>query len=138
MTEDRDLQQIELLTDELAELDAQVVAGEIDDETADRLRARYVAELDAVIERRTSGNAEDPSEPGGPTYRRRMSRRSIIGTVAVAVAIVVIGISAAISLTSTPTSGVEGLVEEILSGEGRDLEGRNRRTEKKARGRGAR
>jgi cytochrome c-type biogenesis protein CcmH/NrfG len=121
VTEDRDLQQIELLTDELADLDAQLADGEIDVETADRLRARYVAELDAVIERRGQGGVPGSSEPSETTGRRRMSRRSIIGTAAVAIAIVVIGISAAISLTSTPTSGVEGLVEEILSGEGRDL-----------------
>jgi cytochrome c-type biogenesis protein CcmH/NrfG len=121
VTNDRDLQQIELLTDELAELDAQVAAGEIDDETAARLRTRYVSELDAVIERRTSGTDPEPAEPGESTRRRRMSRRSIIGTAAVVVAIVVIGISAAISLTSAPTSGVEGLVEEILSGGARDL-----------------
>ena len=52
MNDDRDLQQIELLTDELADLDAQVADGELDVETADRLRTRYVRELDAAISRR--------------------------------------------------------------------------------------
>jgi cytochrome c-type biogenesis protein CcmH/NrfG len=121
MSGDMELEQIELLTDELADLDAQVADGEIDAETADRLRSRYVSELDAAIERRSAAVAEDPTEPEVPSAGRRMSRRSLIGTAAVAVAIVVIGISAAVSLTSDSTSGVEGLVEEILGGEGRDL-----------------
>lgn len=121
MTDDRELQQIELLTDELADLDEQVALGEIDDETAARLRARYVSELDAVIQRRTLARNEDVLGRVATSGRRPMSRRSMIGTAAVAVAIVVIGISAAVSLTSKPTSGVEGLVEEILSGDGRDL-----------------
>jgi cytochrome c-type biogenesis protein CcmH/NrfG len=121
VTDERELQQIEMLTEELTDLDAQLADGEIDVETADRLRARYVAELDAAIERRGQTGDSVSSESAEPAGRRRMSRRSLIGTAAVAVAIVVIGISAAISLTSTSPSGVEGLVEEILSGEGRDL-----------------
>ena len=121
MTDDRELHQIELLTEELADLDAQRADGEIDGETADRLRARYVAELDAAIERRGQTGASESDRTTEPVGRRKMSRRSMIGTAAVAVAIVIIGISAAISLTSTSTSGVEGLVEEIISGEGRDL-----------------
>ncbi len=121
MTEDRELQQIELLTEELADLAAQVADGEIDVETADRLRSRYVSELDAAIESRSSDADEGVTESGEPAHGRRMSRRSIIGTAAVAIAIVVIGISAAISLTSSSPSGVEGLVEDVFANEGRDL-----------------
>jgi cytochrome c-type biogenesis protein CcmH/NrfG len=121
VNDDRELQQIELLTDELADLDAQVADGELDVETADRLRTRYVRELDAAISRRSPDASGDAGTSVATPRRRRMSRRSMFGTVGVVVAIAVIGVSAAISLTSTPTSGVEGLVEEILSGEGRDL-----------------
>jgi tetratricopeptide (TPR) repeat protein len=121
MTDDRELQQIELLAEELADLDAQLADGEIDVATADRLRARYVAELDAAMGRRDSDAIKDVATPNEAKPGRRMSRRSIIGTAAVAVAIVVIGISAAVSLTSSPTSGVEGLVADVLGGEGRDL-----------------
>lgn len=121
MTEDRELQQIELLTEELADLDVQLAEGEIDAETADRLRSRYVAELDAAIERRSSFDAGAPLEDPDAKPARRFGGRAVIGTVAVAVAIVVIGVSAAVSLTSPSTSGIEGLVEEVLGGEGRDL-----------------
>lgn len=121
MTEDRDLQQIELLTEELADLDAQIADGEIDVETADRLRSSYVSELDAAIERRSSVADEGVTESGEPVAGRRLSRRSIIGTAAVAIAIVVIGISAAVSLTSSSPSGVEGLVEDVFGSEGRNL-----------------
>jgi cytochrome c-type biogenesis protein CcmH/NrfG len=118
---DRDLQEIELLTDELADLDTQLAAGEIDAETANRLRSRYVAELDAAIGRRSSGSRVEADTAGEERSTRRMSRRAVIGTAAVAVAIVIIGISAAVSLTRTTADGAEGLVEDVLTGGGRDL-----------------
>jgi tetratricopeptide (TPR) repeat protein len=121
MNDERELQQIELLSEELVALDSQVAAGEIDATTADGLRSRYMAELDAAIEQRSSGAAAAVSEADDVASGRRMSRRSIIGTAAVAVAVVVIGISAAVSVTSSRTSGVEGLVGDVLGGEGRDL-----------------
>ena len=121
MSADKDLQQIELLTDELADLDVQLADGEIDAETAEGLRARYVAELDAAIGRRSSGRRAETDEVGEAPPRRRMSRRAVMGTAAVAVAIVIIGISAAVSLTRTSADGAEGLVEDVLAGGGRDL-----------------
>lgn len=121
MIHDRELQQIELLTEELADLDVQLADGEIDAGTAERLRARYTAELEEAIDRRTADVGNAPEEPGETVRTRGLSRRSIIGTAVVGVAIAVIGISAAVSLTSTPTSGAEGLVEDILNDAGRDL-----------------
>jgi cytochrome c-type biogenesis protein CcmH/NrfG len=112
-----DLEQIELLTEELEDLDRQVADGDIDIETADRLRARYSEELAGLIDARS----EQRDIEGASTAPFR-SRRTIAGMIVVGMAVAAIAGFAVVSLDDGSASGVEGVVEDVLSGEGgRDL-----------------
>lgn len=118
--------QIALLRDEIADLDAQVEAGDIDASTADVLRTRYMAEL-SVLE--SSANAEPGDDPGGvedvaaaaTQGRSRISGRMLAGAAVVGAAIVAIGVFAIISLDDG-TTGVEGVAgDALVEGSSTDL-----------------
>jgi cytochrome c-type biogenesis protein CcmH/NrfG len=114
-----DLEQIELLTEELADLDRQVANGDLDTETADRLRARYSEELSALVESRTDSAAVAEV---GKDSSRMLSGRSLAGIIVVGIAVVAIAVFAVVSLNDDSTSGVEGIAQDVLAGEGgRDL-----------------
>lgn len=112
-----DLEQIEMLTEELEDLDRQIAEGDIDTKTADRLRTRYTDELSALIDARSERGDTDP-EPA----RGLRSRRSIAGFVIVGAAVIAIAAFAMVSLDDGSATGVEGVAQDVLSGEGgRDL-----------------
>lgn len=114
-----DLEQIVLLTEELEDLDRQVVSGDMDVETADRLRVRYTQELSALVEARSSHDGvQDFDRPDS----RLRSRRTLAGVFAVGLAVVAIAAFAVVSLNDDSISGVEGIAQDVLTGEGgRDL-----------------
>jgi tetratricopeptide (TPR) repeat protein len=115
---DRTLQQIEFLNEEIADVDAQRKAGDIDPETADRLRSRYTAELEALVASRTA-QTDDAVPSSNPLAR--ISTRSLIGIGVVGTAVLLIAIFAVASLRGSGPSGIEGVVGDAFSGEGRDL-----------------
>ncbi|MCB1246863.1 MAG: tetratricopeptide repeat protein [Acidimicrobiia bacterium] len=117
MSTDRSLEQIEFLNEELADIDRQLEAGDIDQSTADRLRARYVAELDAAIARRD----RDLDMHGNEVLLTRMSTRTLIGVGIVGIAVLLIAAFAVSQLRDGGASGVEGVAGDALSQEGRDL-----------------
>jgi len=116
------LEQIELLTDELADVERQVREGDIDAETAQTLRLRYTAELEAhvgtlaLVQREPSEDDESPAQQG------RLGKRALVGSFAVGAAVVAIAVFAVVSLNAGSATGVEGVAESVLNGDGgRDL-----------------
>lgn len=119
MSADRTLEQIELLNDELADIDRQVLDGDIDEATADELRERYTVELDALIRSRGSESLAIDTDA---VSTGRLTKRAVAGIVVVGVAVVAIAVFAVMSLTGSSGSGVEGVAGDVLNGEGaRDL-----------------
>lgn len=116
-------EQIALLEDELADLEDQVAAGELDRQTADSLADTYRAEIEALRTTRDGGvPAEgDQAAEEAPRIPRRVSGRVLAGSAVIGVAIVVIGWFAVSNLQEDPTSGAEGVVGDVISGEGVDL-----------------
>lgn len=118
MSRDRTLDQIELLNDELADVDRQLAEGDIDEPTAIALRARYTAELDALISTRTAASDGDLSGESG----FRLTKRAVAGLIVVGVAVIGIAVFAVMSLTGSSGSGAEGVAGDVLNGDGvRDL-----------------
>jgi len=113
-------EQIELLREELADVDAQEHNGDLDPETASKIRDRYEAEL-ADLE------AKEPVEPavGAPDTdaseaepgRKRLDQRAIVGIGLVVIALVVIGVFAVRSLNTPSVVGADGIVGEVARGE---------------------
>lgn len=118
---DRSLEQIELLNDEIADLESQLAAGDIDEGTAETLRNRYTSELEQLVaERSAEPTVGTEPESKGP---RRMRARALVGSLIVGLAVVAITVFAVVSLNDDSVSGVEGIVESALgSNEGRDLD----------------
>ncbi len=118
---DRDNDQIELIKEELLDLAVQVEAGDIDASTAGKLRSQYTGELDQLMsEQADAQSLPSAGETGSEATQRggRVSGRALAGTAIVAVAMTVIGVFAINSLTGPSTAGVEGVVGDIISGEG--------------------
>ena len=124
---ERDREQIELLHEELADIDTQERDGDIDAATASRIRGRYVAELadlEATSEAVQEGEAvhegtvdvDDP--PGAVPGRKRLDQRALVGIGLVTIALVVIGVFAVRSLNSPPVVGADGIVGDVVRGEG--------------------
>lgn len=120
MADQRSADQIALLRDEIAELDAQVQAGDLDEGTADDLRTRYVAELSTLV---GSGSMDPGTDPGSGEGvpadraahgRSRISGRMLAGAAVLGAAIVAIGVFAIVSLDGG-TSGVEGVASDVLA-----------------------
>lgn len=104
---DNRLDQIEQVDRDLAEVAAQVEAGEIDPATAARLRQSYEAERAALVD-------ADEVEEG------RSPRRVALGAVILGVGAVVIAVLAVVSLQDdTPAGQVsDGVATEVLEGSG--------------------
>lgn len=75
---------------DLADLDVQVAAGELDDETAGRLRETYERERLAILE-----TPEGEPDESGTRHRGRV----VVGTLLVLVAVAAAGIAVALSAT---------------------------------------
>ena len=118
---DQTREQIELLREELADIDTQEREGDLDAETASKIRGRYEAEL-ADLE------AKEPAEPAGAAHDndalevesapKRIDQRAIVGIGLVAIALVVIGAFAVRSLNTPSVVGADGIVGEVVRGEG--------------------
>ena len=103
---------------DLADLDVQVADGEIDQGTAARLRATYVAEAETLRDRLFEASSDDGETAGG-----RSGRRVIAGSAVLAVGIAVVIVVAVVSLQDDPPGGdaTGGVVTDALTGEGVDL-----------------
>lgn len=112
---DRNREQIELITEELEDLDRQVATGDLDAATAGELRARYVSELDAMMDERVK--SQEPRTRSSDSKGGRVSGRALVGTAVVAIAITVIAVFAVNSLTGPSTSGVEGVANDVVTGQ---------------------
>ena len=111
--------QAAMLREELADLDDQVAAGDIDAEVAEGLRAKYTAEL-ADLEQVTDVATAEDATPS-PASARRLSGRALAGSAIVGVLILAIGVFAVQSLDSNETAGAEGVASDVLTGEDVDL-----------------
>lgn len=125
MSEPANREQIALLEDELADLEEQVDAGELDRDTADALADKYRAEIEFLRATPDGGSSADAGSDaatvGAVRVPRRVSGRVLAGSAIIGIAIVVIGWFAVSNLQDDPTSGAEGVVGDVISGEGVDL-----------------
>jgi thioredoxin-like negative regulator of GroEL len=119
--------QIEQVDRDLAEVDEQVDAGELDQATADRLRSVYRTER-AALEDQLSGLAtasdDAPVEPSDATTHTRSRGRAIAGTAIVGIAAVAVAVVAFSSLQERTPAGesTDGVATAVLeNGGGRDL-----------------
>jgi tetratricopeptide (TPR) repeat protein len=111
-------EQIEVITEELAELGQQLADGDIDQETANTLAARYraqIAELERTLDAPEGGEATTGEEVDAPS-RKRVSGRALAGAAILGLAIVAIAVFAVISLDGRGTDGAEGVAGDVLSG----------------------
>jgi tetratricopeptide (TPR) repeat protein len=122
---DQKREQIELLNEELADIDTQERNGDIDADTASKIRARYETEL-ADIEASEAGEpdavaddsvADEVDTSGSKVVRKRLDQRALVGIGIVAVALIVIGVFAVRSLSAPPIVGVDGIVGDVVRGE---------------------
>lgn len=105
---------------DLSEIDGQVAAGELDLETAERLRATYRGEADGLRAQLASqGSHDGGSKPQGGRVSRRVVGITVFGLAAVAILIL-----AAVSLTARPAGGsaTGGVAADVLNGEQPDLD----------------
>jgi len=118
---DREREQIELLREELTEVTAQLSDGDLDEDTAKEIRSRYEAEL-AALEGSVAASARaalaDGPSSDEQAARRRLNGRALAGIALVAVAIVVIGVFAVQSLSDRRVVGADGIVGDVVRGEG--------------------
>lgn len=118
---DRDREQIELVREELSEVDAQINAGELDEQAGREIRSRYEAELvtleASIAASERSAAAAEPStaEVGA---RRRLSGRALVGVALVSVAMAVIGVFAVQSVGERRFVGADGIVGDVVRAEG--------------------
>jgi tetratricopeptide (TPR) repeat protein len=118
---DQRREQIDLLREELAEIDTQLSDGEIDVDTASKIRDRYEAELsdlEASEQAGTTVTAVDGDGPVGEPGSKRLDQRALVAIGLVAVVLVVIGVFAVRSLNTPTVVGADGIVGEVLRGEG--------------------
>ena len=127
-------EQIALLEEELLDLEEQVSAGDLERHQADALAERYRSELAelrgqvvadgtpaAAEESTDEAPARDVAAAGGSRRARRVSGRVLAGSALVGVAIIVIGWLAVSSLGEDTAAGPEGIVSDVIQGEGVDL-----------------
>ncbi|MGI9666321.1 MAG: tetratricopeptide repeat protein [Acidimicrobiia bacterium] len=111
--------QIALLKEELADLQVQVDAGDLDSDTAANLRSRYEGELAALES--TEATPPESDSASSLVVSTRISTRALLGAVLVGVAIVAIGVLAVVSLEDGTTQGAEGVASEALD-DGSDVD----------------
>lgn len=114
-------EQIDLLHEELADIDAQVRVGDLDTDTASKIRARYEADLAALesaVAASIQSQVDGEQEPDDVTARKRLDQRALVAIGLVAAVLVVIGVFAVRSLNTPTVVGADGIVGEVLRGEG--------------------
>ncbi len=117
---DRVREQIELLREEIEDVDAQVLDGDLDEETAAGIKARYEAELAALEASAAAAvtvEADDEQDGESVKGRKRLNGRAITGIALVTVAMTVIGIFAVQSINNQRITGADGIVGDIVRGE---------------------
>jgi cytochrome c-type biogenesis protein CcmH/NrfG len=99
--------ELEQVDRDLADVAAQLEAGELDEKTAERLRTAYERERSTLV-----AAGESTGEPG------RSRRRMLFGAAILAVGVAVIAWSGIVSLQrNTPQEGAtEGIVTDVASG----------------------
>jgi tetratricopeptide (TPR) repeat protein len=103
---------------DLEEIDGQVANGEIDAETAQRLRARYENERAGLLETLANGPVvDDPEEPAPPVVTPRRLAGAAILVIAAAVLTF-----AVVQTVGSGESGTEGIADEVASGQGVNLD----------------
>ena len=112
--------QIAQVDRDLAEVDDQVDADELDEATADRLRSAYRSEREA-LEKQLDGIESMPVEPtdaGVPVGRSKT--RSLVGAGVIGFGVVVIALVAVFSLQERTPAGeaTDGVATEVLEGGG--------------------
>ena len=115
--------QIAQVDRDLAEIDEQVELGELDDDTADRLRSAYRSERSSLEEQlasiEASGSAPDAAaDEGDPQARPGRSKgRSIAGTAIVGAAVIAVAVIAVFSLQERTPAGEmsDGVATEVAS-----------------------
>jgi len=118
---DQKRQQIDLLHEELADIDTQEREGDLDPETASKIRDRYEAELadlEASEAPEPESSVDDADASMSQPDRKRLDPRALVGIGLVAVALVVIGVFAVRSLNTPPIVGADGIVGDVVRGEG--------------------
>ena len=110
-------EEIELLREEIADLDAQVAAGDLDEVTAATLADRYRGELER-LEASLPIAAMPDSGPPEVAPQRRVSGRMLAGIAIVGAAIVAITAFAVTSLDDRDTAGAEGVVGDVVADAG--------------------
>lgn len=114
---------------DLAELDEQVEVGEIDEETASRLRENYRAEADGLRDRiarvekdaapvGSDASDEDVDEAVSPGRPRR---RMLVGGAIVAIGVIVIAALAITSANSRPSNVLAGVAGDVAVDGATDL-----------------
>jgi thioredoxin-like negative regulator of GroEL len=117
--------QIEQVDRDLAEVEDQVELGELDEETAERLRSAYRIERSALEEQLLSIAAAPTPVVEADAPARRSKGRAIAGTVIVGIAAIAVTVIAVLSLQDrTPAAeSTDGVATEVLeAGGGRDLD----------------
>ena len=114
--------QIAQVDRDLAEIDEQVQLGELDDDTADRLRSVYRSERSSLEEQlasiEASASDSDAAEEGdAPTRQGRSRGRSIAGTAIVGAAVIAVAVIAVFSLQERTPAGEmsDGVATEVAS-----------------------
>lgn len=115
--------QIAQVDRDLAEIDEQVALGELDNETANRLRSVYQSERSslgdqlAAIEAGSQAPADEADSSAAPAGQGRSKGRSVAGTAIVGVAAVVVAVIAVFSLQErTPADEMsDGVATEVAS-----------------------
>jgi tetratricopeptide (TPR) repeat protein len=117
---DQRREQIELLHEELADIDAQERDGDIDAQTATKIRDRYeteLADLQGSEDADAAATADAEPSTEAPPGRKRLDQRALVGIGLVAIALVVIGVFAVRSLNTPSLVGADGIVGDIVRGE---------------------
>lgn len=108
---------IAFLQGEIADVDRQLAEGDLDVETAERLKVRYRTEIEQIG---PDGTPEGLVNAPEQDLRRRVSMRTLIGSAVVGLAIIGLGVFAVLSLESG-SSGAEGVASDVLGGGDVDL-----------------
>lgn len=103
---------------DLEEIDEQVANGEIDAETAQRLRARYENERAGLLETLAEGAGPDEVEESAAPV---VTPRRLAGAAILAIAAAVLTFAVVHSVGSGE-SGAEGIADEVASGQGVNLD----------------
>ena len=116
---DQRREQIDLLREELADIDRQRSVGDLDADTASKIRDRYEAELadlEASDEADSTVTAADGDGPVAEHGRKRLDQRALVGIGLVAIVLVVIGVFAVRSLNTPTVVGADGIVGDVVRG----------------------